>query len=72
MALTAWLQHFADLGLRHQHDIGRDLAQGRRDQPKQANRLGQTIARCVPCHQGLAESELAGQRSADAVAVIAE
>ena len=59
MALAAGLEHFADLGLRHQRDIGRDLAQGRGDQSEEANRLGQGVAHGVPCHQRLAESKFA-------------
>ena len=72
MALAARLQHFPDFGLCHQHDIGCDLAQARGDQSKQANRLGQGVARGVPCDKRLGEFEFAGQPGADAVAVVAE
>ena len=72
MALAAGLKHFADLGLRHQRDVGCDLRQGRGDQPEKANRLGQGVAHGVPCHQRLAQSEFAGECRADAVAIVAE
>ena len=54
--------HFAEFGRRHQHDVGRDLAERSGDKAQQCHGLGYAVTRDVPGHRWLAKAELLAEQ----------
>ena len=71
-ALAGGLAQLADLGLGHEHDVERDLAERARQRREGRSQGGDAHARGVPGQRGLLQGELARHAAHDLGAVLAQ